>query len=243
MEAKRYKMIYIKKNYVSEELLEEETKRELKSDKIRILDHYLVKNNKNKSKLIKNNKKYKLKELINSQEFKDNEIKINILLSKELLLNGSYMFQNCTKLKEFSMYDNIIDINEEYIDFEDKEKNNELKKDHQENTDDNSNDNFYKTLINDNTNNTNSNYSEISKMTKRLDSQDNLNIAIMKTNLKFYQYKYFNMSHMFYNCVSLLSLPDISKINTNDVTDMSKMFYNCSTLLSLLDISNGILVM
>ena len=41
------------------------------------------------------------------------------------------------------------------VDFEDKEKNNELKKDHQENTDDNSNDNFYKTLINDNTNNTN----------------------------------------------------------------------------------------
>ena len=65
------------------------------------------------------------------------------------------MFQNCTKLKESSMYDNIIDINEEYIDFEDKEKNNELKKDHQENTDDNSNDNFYKTLINNNTNNTN----------------------------------------------------------------------------------------
>ena len=74
-------------------------------------------------------------------------------------------------------------------------------------------------------------------MTKRLDSQDKLIMTLEKKNFKFYQYKYYNMSHMFYNCISLLSLPDISKINTNDVTDMSKMFYNYSTLLSLPDIS------
>ena len=42
---------------------------------------------------------------------------------------------------------------------------------------------------------------------------------------------------MFNNCSSLLSLPDISKWNTNNVTDMSFMFVNCSSLSSLPDIS------
>ena len=55
------------------------------------------------------------------------------------------------------------------------------------------------------------------------------------------------MSYMFYghyyksdydcDCKSLISLPDISKWNTKDVTDMSYMFYNCSSLSSLPDIS------
>jgi len=46
-----------------------------------------------------------------------------------------------------------------------------------------------------------------------------------------------NMSYIFRNCSSLLSLPDISKWNTNNVTDMSDMFCGCSSLLSLPDIS------
>ena len=45
------------------------------------------------------------------------------------------------------------------------------------------------------------------------------------------------MSHMFYKCNSLISLPDISKWNTKNVTDMSDMFYNCTSLESLPDIS------
>ena len=42
---------------------------------------------------------------------------------------------------------------------------------------------------------------------------------------------------MFYNCSSLLSLPDIAKWNTLNVINMSCMFKNCSTLSSLPDIS------
>ena len=42
---------------------------------------------------------------------------------------------------------------------------------------------------------------------------------------------------MFYNCKSLLSLPDISKWNLHNVSDMSYMFYNCKSLSSLPDIS------
>ena len=48
-----------------------------------------------------------------------------------------------------------------------------------------------------------------------------------------------NLNHMFYSCESLLSLPDISKWNTSNITDMSYMFSWCKSLASssLLDIS------
>ena len=42
---------------------------------------------------------------------------------------------------------------------------------------------------------------------------------------------------IFYNCSFLLSLPDISKWNTNNVKNMNYLFYNCSSLSSLPNIS------
>ena len=45
-----------------------------------------------------------------------------------------------------------------------------------------------------------------------------------------------DISYMFFGCVSLLSLPDISKWNTSNITNMSYLFYWCS-LPSLPDIS------
>ncbi len=46
-----------------------------------------------------------------------------------------------------------------------------------------------------------------------------------------------NMFGMFYRCKSLVSLPDISKWNTTQVTNMSNMFYICKSLKYLSDIS------
>ena len=46
-----------------------------------------------------------------------------------------------------------------------------------------------------------------------------------------------SMSYMFYNCSTLKSLLNISKINTNDVKNMSYLFYNCNSLAKLPDIS------
>ena len=46
-----------------------------------------------------------------------------------------------------------------------------------------------------------------------------------------------NMSNMFQECFSLTSLPDISSWNTSNVKDMKYMFYGCSSLLYLPDIS------
>ena len=45
------------------------------------------------------------------------------------------------------------------------------------------------------------------------------------------------MSRMFDGCNSLISLPDISKWNTSNVTDMSGMFDGCNSLISLPRIS------
>ena len=46
-----------------------------------------------------------------------------------------------------------------------------------------------------------------------------------------------NMSCMFKFCSNLNSLPDISKWNTSNVTDMSQLFAKCSSLVKLPDIS------
>ena len=39
-----------------------------------------------------------------------------------------------------------------------------------------------------------------------------------------------NMSNIFFNCESLMFLPDISKWNTNNITNMSYMFCLCNSL-------------
>ncbi len=49
--------------------------------------------------------------------------------------------------------------------------------------------------------------------------------------------KVIDMSELFYNCSSLKSLPDISKWKTNNVINMNKIFYRCSSLISLPKIS------
>ena len=46
-----------------------------------------------------------------------------------------------------------------------------------------------------------------------------------------------NMSYMFCDCESLISLPNFEKWNTINVTNMSYLFFSCSSLLSLPDIS------
>ena len=42
---------------------------------------------------------------------------------------------------------------------------------------------------------------------------------------------------IFLECNSLISLPDISKWDTSNVTDMKFMFFGCRSLISLPDIS------
>jgi len=238
MEVERYKMIYYPKvkRYVYEKsLILDKFEDEIKSDNVRILGHNFVKNNKNKVKLLINNKKYNLKEFVDSKEFKEYQIKINIILSKGLS-NISYMFENCFKLEEFSIYDNINIDNEEYYNYE---ENFYFHADYGENineNDDNIYKNFYKNLKN---NDIYTNISEVPQNTKSDENQNNSTMKFIIDNIITKQYNYYsNMSHMFYNCPSLEYLPDdISNWNTNNVRDISGIFYNCFKLSSLPDIS------
>ena len=77
--------------------------------KLRILGEYFCRNNKNKGKLIINNKKSELKEFINIETINKEQIKIKMLLNKNLY-NKSYMFKDCKSLLEL-----IINNNLEYM--------------------------------------------------------------------------------------------------------------------------------
>ncbi len=45
------------------------------------------------------------------------------------------------------------------------------------------------------------------------------------------------MKKIFSNCISLVSLPDLSKWNTDGTPNISDIFENCPSLISLPDIS------
>ena len=68
---------------------------------------------------------------------------------------------------------------------------------------------------------------------------ENYNNNRLKIKLKKI-YNITNMSYMFSGCSSLLSLPDISKWNTNNITDISHMFSGYILLYTLPDISNWV---
>ena len=207
MKLERYKMIYREEFdedlvdkmdgiYFNEKFIKENIN-------IRILGHYFVENNKNKGKLIINNKKYALREFINDEEHKDNNIlKIRIILNKELS-NISYMFHNCYKLKEIYNYDNETNIDDdesqeyqEYLNF-----NADIKSINENSNDDSSfNFNIYKNLKKDDIY---SNNSQI-KNKKINEKEDISDFAIMKNKLLIYRYySYCSMSSIFYNCYSL----------------------------------------
>ena len=241
MEVERYKMIFTTKinkelnDKIAQIYIGPKLKKEIYSYNIRILGQDFVKNNKNKAKLIINNKKYGLKELVNNEDLTKDKIKIIMILSKDIS-NVSHMFEDCVKLLEISIYDDIININDEkFYKFEEfLDCNIEPNKDDYEN---NYEDN-YKNFYNDN-DNIYSNCSEITKREKRDTNLYNSIITEIKNNITINnQYNYYsNMSYMFCGCLSLSLIPDIFKRNTDKVNDMGDMFSFCSSLLSLPDIS------
>ena len=95
--------------------------KEYSGDVIRILDKYFIKNNKNKGKLIYNNKKYELKEYF--EEIDNNYKDIDIIKIKLYGINNisdmSRMFYGCYHLSSFSeinIQQNINDLNDSISD-------------------------------------------------------------------------------------------------------------------------------
>lgn len=63
------------------------------------------------------------------------------------------------------------------------------------------------------------------------EKENELNITLVKTG------EINDLSNMFAHCVSLTSLPDISRLDTSNVENMSSMFLNCKKLVEIDDIS------
>ena len=244
-------MIYLKGSEFKKEISSLE-KKEIKTDNIRILGYDFVKNNKNKAKLIISNKKFKLREFLSGEGYHDNELKLKIILDKDLL-NLNYMFGDCKRLINFSIYDNKLYIDDEIINGV-SQKLEKFIEEHE--------------YSNDDSKRTRSGNTNDNKITSKIESQENFNSSIITEihdNIRSNKCKsYYGISHVFYNCISLSSisgisnwnvdnaidmkkifsyceklssLPDISKWNTGKVEDMSLMFDNCSSLISLPDIS------
>ena len=101
---------------------------------LRILGEYFCRNNKNKGKLIINNKKTSLKEFIEITNIQEKRIKIKMIINKNLYAKN-HMFNNCNSLLELTVRDNLEDMenfdNSEinYCIFEKNEFDNKLEKD------------------------------------------------------------------------------------------------------------------
>ena len=223
---------------------------EYKGNVIKIFGKNFVKNNKNKCKIIYNNKKYELKEYFNdidenyNQEIKDIKLK---LYGVNNITNMQEMFYRCYHLSSFSEahtselyefnYKNISSLfsednkgtnlskEENYTDLYNNFETNQGSQDSNDIYDGSCLSSFEKSFSkNDFVGGSNSGKTFISEKISK---------PPLSPNMKLIR----NMGLMFYGCISLKSLPDISELNTSEVTDMEKMFFGCINLESLPDIS------
>ena len=187
---------------------------------IKLFGYEFVNNNKDKCKIIYNEKEYDLMEYFTfDNNYNHNSNKIQLRINNNIT-DISYMFHQCKKL--LSIRDlsdenfNITDINKSF-----------------------DGNNFY-------------NYSEKSDISNEINKSetfynDNLILPTIQKNtyssayneineLNYFKENIFtnvtNMSEMFRECSSLISLPDISKWDTKNVTNMSDMFDKCHNLLN-----------
>ena len=179
---------------------------------IRIMGEQFMRNNKNKGKIIFNNKKYPLRELFELENKINNKMKIKMILSKNCC-NKSFMFKDCVSLIQIQLLDNLYDKNN--ILFEDKNVE----------------------YIEINSNKENKDYQ---KFNLKISSMNELfancvSLKLLPDISNWDTCNVINMEKMFYNCRSLSLLPDISNWNTNNVINREKMFYNCLTLTSIPD--------
>jgi len=182
-------------------------------EKIKIFGRKFVENNKDKCKIIYDNKEY---ELVEELEIKNNiESKLNIILKNiNKITDMEDMFNGCSSLLSLPDITNW-------------------------NTNNITNMSFIfcgclslsslPDISKWNTNN-------VTNMRSMFDGCSSLSSLpdISKWNTSNVNY----MGYMFDGCSSLSSLPDISKWNTSNVKYMGAMFNGCSSLSSLPDISN-----
>ena len=247
---KQEKIKELRKKYKS--LLDSE--REYKEDEIRIFGKSFVKHNRNKCKIIYNNKKYALKEYFDEidknynhdiKEIKLQLIGINNISYLEKMFFGCFHLSSLSESKneniqEFisNSYNTFHDNNNYSLLFEENEKTNI-------NKGNNKREHFiesplcFKEQI-----------KKIQKCDNKFTSRENKIMAIscifsccisLKSMPDISNWNTSNvrdMRRLFNKCNSLKSLPNISKWDTSNVTNMAGIFQFCNSLISLPDISN-----
>ena len=182
---------------------------------IKIFGQTFVDNNKEKCKIITDEKEEELKSIIKSKDIirKDNNI-LNIKLKGiNNITDISFMFEGCNSLLYiFGIKNwNTSKVNNMSHMFADCKENKYLPEE-------------ISFLNTGNVRNLNGIFSNCENLESLPD------ISKWKTG------KVEDMGDIFYNCSKLKSLPDISKWNTCNAKYMENMFYKCESLLSLPDI-------
>ena len=91
---RRYHNLLMKKNY----------KEYKKADELRILGKEFVEKNRNKARLVINNKKYHLQELFGIDSIKEEYLYVKLILNQNIS-DRRFMFKDCQSLIEFVNYD------------------------------------------------------------------------------------------------------------------------------------------
>ena len=172
-------------------------KKENKVENIRILGKYFCRNNKNKGKLIIHNKKSCLKEFIDLKNINEKQIKIIMILNKNIF-NKSYMFKDCKSLLELKISDNLEYIEDSGNLYSILEENSDI---YEEEMIDYNPDNIESSEFDKNTfyENCDINISEIKTYTGE-NNNDSIPVFLKLFEL---QYNFSNLKYIFYNCKSL----------------------------------------
>ena len=184
-------------------------------DSIRIFGNIFVHNNKDKCKIIVEDKEYNLcgKMNINKMKKIGDECEIQLKIINDLT-DLSYMFHQCNSLSVSSEINKINISNVSNISnlFSECQYLSQLPDVSKWNT---------------------SNVKDMSYI-----FAGNQSLLSLPDISKWNTNKVCKMNYMFYKCNSLKEIPDISKWDTKNVITMSYMFYNCSSLSYLPDISS-----
>ena len=198
---------------------------------LKILGDKFVEKNKLYGIIIYKNKKIPLVEKIEIKNIKSKELKI-YLLFYDIIYNKISMFENCVNLLKFKIPD------EEDIKNNFKINNDEIfENDFQLNVFDDldetiNSENELEKILN------NSDFSlPCSKINETDKNSQNSTLKSIYNNLNLNLKNQYHLDKMFYNCTSLIELPNIYKWNYNNIRSLEALFYNCTSLKSLPDIS------
>ena len=204
--------------------------------KVKILGKKFLEKNKYKGVIIFNKQEFELTEIFEKFDNNNDILRIILVLNKNID-NMSDLFYQCKSLIsiEYFKRNNLsYNKNTEFNNiFDDSEFNNFNINEKQKKNDSIS---FYEDSLNNKIS-----YISNKNNTNFLSENENIKmfspLSIFRLTDIYLQLSLNKMSHMFYGCNSLISLPDISKWNTANVKNMSSIFYECNSLKSLPDIS------